>query len=42
MWMIALAEKLGFKEVRRLKDLREVNGEKYDGLTFAITKTEFY
>ena len=41
MRMISLAEKLGFKEVRRLKDLREVNGEKYDGLTFAITKTEF-
>jgi len=40
--MIALAEKIGFKEVRRLKDLREVNGEKYDGLTFAITKTEFW
>lgn len=40
--MIALAEKIGFKEVRRLKDLREVNGEKYDGLTFAITKMEFY
>jgi len=41
MRMIALAEKIGFKEVRRLKDLREVNGEKYDGLTFAVTKAEF-
>ena len=40
--MIALAEKLGFKEVRRLKDLRFVDGKNYDGLTFAITKTEFY
>jgi len=39
--MIALAEKLGFKEVRRLKDLRIVDGKYYDGLTFAITKMEF-
>ena len=39
--MIGLAEKLGFIEVRRIKDLREVNGKKYDALTFAITKDEF-
>ena len=39
--MLALAEKLGFKEVIRLKNLREVDGKKYDGLTFAVTKTEF-
>ena len=39
--MIALAKKLGFTEVRRLKDLREINGKKYDSLTFAITKEGF-
>ena len=32
--MIALAEKLGFREVCRKKDFREVRGEKFDGLTF--------
>ena len=39
--MIALAEKVGFTEVGRIKDLREVRGEKYDALTFAMTKDEF-
>ena len=39
--MIALAKKLGFAEVGRIKDLREVNGKRYDALTFAITKEEF-
>lgn len=34
--MIALAGKLGFKEVRRKKDLRTVRGKKYDGLTFRL------
>ena len=32
--MIALAEKLGFREICRKKDYREVRGKKYDGLTF--------
>lgn len=39
--MIALSEKLGFNEVKWLKDLREGNGEKYDILTYSITKDEF-
>ena len=32
--MIHLAKKLGFTEIDRKKDLRLVNGKKYDGLTF--------
>ncbi len=32
--MVALAEKLGFVEINRKKDLRIVNGQKYDGLSF--------
>ena len=39
--MIALAKKIGFSEVRRIKDLREVHGQKYDALTFSISKDEF-
>lgn len=35
--MLALAAKMGFKETARIKDKREVNGQKYDALTFAIT-----
>lgn len=40
--MVLVAEKLGFVEIERINDLREVNGKKYDALTFAITKDEFY
>ena len=32
--MIALAAKLGFEEIKRKKDFRIVDGQKYDGLTF--------
>ena len=32
--MIALAEKLGFREVCRKKGIRPVRGRKYDALTF--------
>jgi|GEM_PF-678192 len=39
--MLRLAEKLGFAEVRRIKNLRQVRGEIYDALTFAISKTDF-
>ena len=39
--MMRMAAKLGFEEVGRIKDLREVNGKKYDALTFAITKDKF-
>lgn len=38
--MIRLAEKLGFKEYARVKDLREVNGEKYDAVTFRVDFAE--
>ncbi len=37
--MVALAKKLGFKEICRKKDLRLVDGEKYDGLTFVYKKS---
>ena len=40
--MIALAEKIGFQEYRRIKDLRVIDGKTYDALTFKITKEEFY
>jgi len=39
--MLRLAEKLGFAEVRRIEGIREVRGEKYDALTFAMTKEDF-
>jgi len=39
--MIALAEKLGFVEIRRIRNLREVNEKKYDALTFAIAKCDW-
>jgi RimJ/RimL family protein N-acetyltransferase len=39
--MIALAHKIGFTEVRRIKDLREVRSQKYDALTFSISKDDF-
>ena len=34
--MIALAKKLGFREVSRLRGLRQVNGKTYDALTFRL------
>lgn len=34
--MMRLAEKLGFTEVIRIKDLREVDGRKYDAVTFRL------
>ncbi|MCL2204113.1 MAG: GNAT family N-acetyltransferase [Defluviitaleaceae bacterium] len=40
--MVKLAEKMGFTEVRRIIDHREVRGQKYDALTFAITKEAFF
>ncbi|MBQ4545826.1 MAG: GNAT family N-acetyltransferase [Oscillospiraceae bacterium] len=40
--MIKCAEKLGFEECRRKKDLRLVNGKHYDGLTFRLDKEKFY
>ena len=40
--MLRLAEKIGFTEVERIKDLREVKGKKYDALTFSISKDDFF
>lgn len=34
--MICLAEKMGFSEFMRKKDLRLVRGQRYDGLTFRL------
>lgn len=34
--MVRLAEKLGFKEICRKKDYREVDGRKYDAITFRL------
>ncbi len=36
--MLKCAEKLGFKECRRNVNTREVNGQKYDGLTLRLEK----
>ena len=40
--MVKCAEKLGFEECRRKKDLRFVRGKHYDGLTFRLCKEKFY
>ena len=34
--MMSVAKKLGFQEVCRKKDYREINGKKYDALTYRI------
>ena len=39
--MIRLAEKLGFRECRRLPGLRTVRGAVYDGLTFRLDRDAF-
>ncbi len=36
--MIRCAERLGFAECNRIADIREVNGQKYDALTFRLSK----
>ena len=40
--MIHVAEKIGFKECRRKKDLRKVRGQNYDGLTFKLDEEYFW
>jgi len=40
--MIGLAKKIGFEEIGRIKGIRRVRGQRYDALTFSITKEEFY
>ena len=39
--MIALAEKLGFRECRRKAGIRQVRGGSYDGLTFRLDREAF-
>lgn len=39
--MVKLAEKLGFKEIKREVGIREVRGKTYDGLTFCLKANEF-
>lgn len=39
--MIALAQKLGFRECRRKPGLRQVRGQTYDGLTFRLDREAF-
>ena len=40
--MLRLAEKIGFVEIERISGLREVRESKYDALTFAISKQDFF
>ena len=40
--MLRLAEKIGFTEVRRIRNHREVRGTSYDALTFSMGKDEFF
>ena len=40
--MVKCAEKLGFEICKRKIDYREVNGKKYDGLTYKLNKEKFY
>lgn len=39
--MVALAEKLGFRECRRKEGIRQVRGQTYDGLTFQLDRDAF-
>ncbi len=39
--VIGLMKKLGFEECNRIKDKREVRGERYDGLTFKLNLNKF-
>ena len=40
--MIKLAESLGFEEIGRIKGIRRVRGERYDALTFSISRNCFF
>ena len=39
---LKLAKKVGFEEVLRLKDFRQVNGKNYDALTFKLNNDKFF
>jgi len=40
--MIKLAESVGFEEIGRIKGIRKVRGERYDALTFSISRKFFH
>jgi len=40
--MIKLAQSVGFEEIGRIKGIRRVRGERYDALTFSISRKDFY
>jgi len=40
--MLRLAEKIGFNEIERIKNIRIVRGDAYDALTFSISRAEFF
>jgi len=40
--MIKLAERIGFKEIGRIKGIRRVRGERYDALTFSMSREDFF
>lgn len=40
--MLRLADKIGFIEIERIKDLREVRGGVYDALTFSTSRDGFF
>jgi len=40
--MLRLAEKIGFIEIERIHNIREVRGDLYDALTFLISKESFF
>ena len=40
--MIKLAESIGFEEIGRIKGIRRVRGERYDALTFSLSRKCFY
>ncbi|MCL2661975.1 MAG: GNAT family N-acetyltransferase [Oscillospiraceae bacterium] len=40
--MLKLAESIGFEEIGRRRGIRKVRGERYDALTFSISRSDFY
>jgi len=40
--MIKMAENIGFTEIGRIKGIRRVNGNRYDALTFMMSRKDFF
>jgi len=40
--MLKLAQSIGFEEIGRIKGIRKVRGQRYDCLTFSITRKHFF